>query len=118
MTRLHPRLVPALLSADLERTRAFYEQLGFAVTGRAEGWLEFDRDGVVLQFHSEPPVGTPSAPVLSGTLYLYPESVSALAEELSGKVPFAWGPEVMPYGMREFAVRDPDGYILAFSEPE
>jgi hypothetical protein len=30
---------------------------------------------------------------------------------------FAWGPEVMEYGMREFGVRDPNGYFLAFTEP-
>jgi hypothetical protein len=40
-----------------------------------------------------------------------------LAEELHGKVAFAWGPEVMDYGMREFAVQDPNGYYLAFTEP-
>ena len=49
--------------------------------------------------------------------YLYLEGVSALAAELRGKVEFAWGPEVMEYGMREFGVQDPNGYYLAFTEP-
>ena len=39
------------------------------------------------------------------------------AEEFRGKVVFAWGPEVMDCGMREFAIQDPDGYYLAFTEP-
>lgn len=38
-------------------------------------------------------------------------------EELRGKIDFAWGPEVMEYGMREFGVQDPNGYYLAFTEP-
>ena len=28
-----------------------------------------------------------------------------------------WGPEDMPYGMTEFAVRDPNGYLLSFGSP-
>jgi hypothetical protein len=50
-------------------------------------------------------------------LYFYPESVEALAAEWQGRVPFVWGPEVMDYGMREFGIRDPNGYYLAFTEP-
>ena len=75
------------------------------------------RDGVVLQFHTEAPCGTPTAPICSGTFYFYPEDVGELADELRGKVEFAWGPEVMEYGMREFGVQDPNGYYLAFTEP-
>lgn len=43
-------------------------------------------------------------------------SPCALASELRGIVDFAWGPEVMDYRMREFAVQDPNGYYLAFTE--
>ena len=28
-----------------------------------------------------------------------------------------WGPEDMSYGMREFAIKDPDGYLLSFGQP-
>lgn len=121
-TNLGRRLVPALLVRDLAETLAFYERLGFRVTGggvprAAATWAEVQRDGVALQFHTEPPCGTPAAPVCSGTFYVYPESVAALAEEWRGLVAFAWGPEVMEYGMREFGLADPNGYYLAFTEP-
>jgi hypothetical protein len=56
-------------------------------------------------------------PAQSGLLYVFPESVDALANELRGKVPFLWGPEDTEFDVREFAVRDPNGYILAFAEP-
>ena len=64
-----------------------------------------------------PPSGTPLEPICSGTFYVFPESASALADGLRGEVDFAWGPEVMDYGMREFAVQDPSGYFIAFTEP-
>ena len=116
------RLVPSLLVNDLEATLAFYHRLGFTRTGvfpneDAPIWAEVTRDGIVLQFYTDPPRGTPTKPVFSGVLYLYPSDVRALAEELKEVAPFAWGPEVMEYGMREFAIQDPDGYYVAFTEP-
>jgi len=120
-TRLGQRLVPALLVRDMAEALEFYGRLGFKLTGchpiGKPTWAEVCRDSVTLQFHTQPPRGTPTTPVFSGTLYVFPESVTALADEYHGKVEFAWGPEVMDYGMREFAVQDPNGYFLAFSEP-
>ena len=120
--KLERRLVPALLVNDMPETLAFYRKLGFAVQGSypeqgKQTWAEVARDGVALQFHTEPSCGTPAEPVCSGTFYFFPESVEALADELRGQFEFAWGPEVMDYGMREFGVRDPNGYYLAFAEP-
>ena len=116
------RVVPSLLVRDMEETLAFYRLIGFHVAGthpdrEAPTWAEVKRNEVALQFYVESPEGTPEEPVLSGTLYLYPEDVLALADELRDKVDFAWGPQVMDYGMRELAVRDPNGYVLAFTEP-
>jgi len=121
MTYLSPRLVPSLLIRDFDETRAFYGMLGFTVSGQyPEGeepdWIEMSCDGVTLQFFAEAPVGLPGAPMMSGTFYFYPDSVEAMAMELRGKVDFVWGPEVMPYGMREFGICDPNGYLLAFTE--
>ena len=31
-------------------------------------------------------------------------------------LPIEWGPEVYWYGRREFAIRDPSGYLIIFSE--
>ncbi len=119
---LGQRLVPALLVRDMGETLAFYQKLGFRLTGchpdpAAPTWAEVKRDSVVLQFHTEPPRGTPPTPVCSGTFYIYPGSVDAIADELRGKIPFAWGPEVMDYGMLEFGIQDPNGYHVAFTEP-
>ena len=109
------RIVPALLTRDMKTTLQFYTALGFQVAG-GDDWAEVGRNGVALQFHSTPPVGTPEQPMMSGTLYFYIGDVDALATEFAGKATFEWGPEVMPYGVKEFGLRDPNGYYLAFAE--
>ena len=121
-TTLNSRITPALLVRDMRETLDFYQRLGFHVSGsHPDGtqatWAEVRRDGAILQFHAHPPVGTPESPVFSGTLYFHPDNVLALADEFSREVEFSWGPEVMDYGMREFGIRDPNGYYLAFTEP-
>ncbi|TQV75888.1 hypothetical protein FKG95_23575 [Denitrobaculum tricleocarpae] len=124
-TSFGDRIVPSLMVSDLDVTLDFYvEKLGFEVTGRYPEmgdplWAEIERDAVALQVFSADfaPEGFPSRPGLTGTLYFYPDDVLRLAAELRGRVLFEWGPEVMDYGQREFALRDPDGYYLAFAEP-
>ena len=116
------QLIPALLTSDMSNTLAFFRRLGFEVTGAAPDeasatWAEITRDGIVIQFHTEPPVGTAPIPIMSGTLYVFPDSVAALAEEFREHVEFAWEPEVMPYGLFEFGIQDPNGYYFAFAEP-
>lgn len=124
-TSIGNRVVPSLMVQDLDQTLDFYvEKLGFEVTGRYPEagepvWAEVRREAVALQFFcaESAPEAFASRPGLTGTLYFYPESVLELAAELRGRVLFEWGPEVMDYGQREFALRDPDGYFLAFAEP-
>lgn len=121
--KLGNRCVASLLVGDMRRTIDFYTQkLGFTQTGfypieSDPEWTELRRDDVAIHFYTDAPHATRYEPALSGTLYFYPESVEALAAEWQGKVEFAWGPEVMDYGMREFGIRDPNGYYLAFAEP-
>jgi hypothetical protein len=78
---------------------------------------EVRRDGVAIIFYSESAHGLGDKPVQSGLLYVFPNSVDALAAEFRGQVPFLWGPEETEFGVREFAIRDPNGYVLAFAEP-
>ncbi len=41
----------------------------------------------------------------------------ALWEVVKDEVSPEWGPEEMPYGMHEFAIKDPNGYLLSFGQP-
>jgi len=116
-----PVVIPSLRARNLAETIAFYGQLGFQVhaTLPCEGearWCELVRDGLRLHFHVMNLRGQSATPVLSGTLYVGVNDVRALAEEWRSLVSFIWGPEVMPYGWREFALRDPNGYTIGFFE--
>lgn len=110
-------LVLSLLASDLDETQRFYETFGFCLSGGGpqSGWIEMTIGWARLQFYGEAPVGTPATPSLSGTIYLHVANIDALAKTLNAKFAFEWGPETMDYGMREFAVRDPSGYLVAFA---
>jgi hypothetical protein len=107
------KLVLSLLARNLTETRSFYETIGFRHCGGddAAGWIELSFGGAVLQFYRDPPIGTLPAPSLSGTIYVHVEDIDALSGSISKHVPLEWGPETMDYGMREVAVRDPNGYL-------
>ena len=119
-TALGSRMVPSLHARDLRETIAFYKtKLGFRVTGLHPDdepvWCELRRGDIRLMFSRLPDA---EEPTLTGALYLWPEDVTALHAELVARgVVVERGPEVMEYGMREFAVRDPNGYLLEFGEP-
>jgi len=116
------RVVPCLLVADMRETLDFYiDVLGFTQTGyypieSAPIRTEVRRDGVAIILFNEGRRLPDQVPAFSGALYVFPESVDKLAEELRGKVSFAWGPEDTEFDMHEFAIRDPNGYIIVFGE--
>jgi uncharacterized glyoxalase superfamily protein PhnB len=108
-------LTPMLQSADLQRSIDWYESvLGFRCTGRQDGWCRLERDGVALMFMQNAHLGDPHA---TATQYIHVDDLSALWSGIKDRVTAEWGPEEMPYGSVEFAIRDPDGYLLSFGEP-
>ncbi len=121
-TKLGNRVLPCLFVADMRETLDFYiDVLGFTQTGyypiESEPIrTEVRRDDVAIILFSEGQRVDAQAPVFSGALYIFPESVDRLAGELNGKVKFAWGPEDIEFGIREFAIHDPNGYTLVFAE--
>ena len=118
------RVVPCLFVTDMRAALDFYiDRLGFVQTGyypiESEPIrTEVRRDGVAIILFTEAWHAIGDTPQFSGALYISPESVERLAEELRPSVPFEWGPRVTEFGYREFAIRDPNGYLLVFAEPE
>lgn len=107
-------LTPMLQASDLARTVAWYESvLGFRCTGQEEGWCRLERDNIALMFMRNAHMGEPHA---TATQYIYVDDVMALWNAIKDRVTAEWGPERMPYGMLEFAIKDPDGYLLSFGE--
>lgn len=117
---------------DLGTTIEFYtSKLGFTVTGTfpeaTPTWCSLQRDGVILMFnqmHTHEPSDDhdhdhPDHPTLTGSLYFYPDDADALFAEFkaAGVTSVEWEPTSMDYGMRDFAIVDPDGYVLVFGSP-
>jgi catechol 2,3-dioxygenase-like lactoylglutathione lyase family enzyme len=117
------RILPCLLVSDMRRALDFYiDVLGFTQTGyypiaSEPVRTEVRRDDVAIVLYTDARRGEDKTPAFTGGLYIFPESIDPLVEELNGKVEFAWGPEVTETGYREFAIHDPDGYRLIFAEP-
>jgi catechol 2,3-dioxygenase-like lactoylglutathione lyase family enzyme len=114
------RITPRLPVADLRRTVEFYTQtLGFVENllwpAEEPTFCILDRGDLSLSFFTL--ASRPDAKAIGGCdLYIEAEDVTGIHEALREKVKVEWGPEVYFYGCREFAVRDPDGYLLIFSE--
>ena len=139
-------LIPMLSVADLERTRAFYcELLGFEVvnefgsppapvagpSGRGpEGkgqlkapekivWCMLRRDGVRLMFNRPEDGFESKLPYRAKDFqiyYIYPDDVRGLHAAWQAKGVPVSDLRVTGYGMREFELRDPDGYWLWFGQ--
>jgi catechol 2,3-dioxygenase-like lactoylglutathione lyase family enzyme len=114
-------VAPRLPVSDLARTIEFYTQiLGFQVDlfwpETAPTFCILMRDRVSLSFFTRDAQRPESKPG-AGELYIEIEGVRECHAGLVGKVRIEWGPEVYSYGRREFAIRDPDSYLVIFTEP-
>lgn len=121
-------LIPMLSVTDLKRTTAFYcNDLGFTVVNTATMpgetepvWVMLRRDGVSLMFNfpgSYIETDLPRRAKDFQIYYAYPDDVMALHAEWRAKGVPVGDLRVTTYGMREFELRDPDGYWLWFGEP-
>ena len=113
------RAVAILKTQDMAETIRWYTAAGFVLRDHFPGpdptWCELARDDLVVQFLAgdTPWAGTPA---MTGCLYVYPASVDAVHDELSGVINLEWGVEDRDWGRRELVLRDPNGYFLTFAE--
>jgi uncharacterized glyoxalase superfamily protein PhnB len=112
--------MPVLRVTDLARSVDFYRDvLGF--TPAPVRFDEADTPFVTLHWEPVALLLTTGAhlgpgPAFSGTLYLHVVGVETLYNRVKGRAEMVWPLEDMNYGTREFGVRDPDGYVIAFAE--
>lgn len=114
-------LTPRLPVLDLKRTMGFYTNtLGFQV----DVFFPEDQPTFCILNRDQVSVGffvtdhcRPAATVGTGELYIEVQDAKGLHADLKDKVPIEWGPEVYFYGRREFAFRDPNGYLIIITEP-
>lgn len=104
---------------DVPASLAFYrDRLGFGLRfgmGEPPSYAIIERDTVSL--HLMPASQSPDG-LGTSSIYVYVEDVDALHSELVGKgCAIDFGPEDLSYGMREIAVRDPDGNRITLGAP-
>lgn len=100
---------------DLETTRDFYQSvLGFENTTAQENTLSVSKGGACLVFTAQDLWKL--EPRLSGTIYITVADVDAYFAAIKEGVTVAWALQDMPYGSREFAIVDCNGYLLAFQQ--
>jgi catechol 2,3-dioxygenase-like lactoylglutathione lyase family enzyme len=97
---------------DIDKTQAFYERLGFAVTGGDSGFrIMTDGCGWHIALRPAEP-GWVIPDRNSHGIYLYAEDVDAVADRVRDIIIEHGAPHVKPWGMYEFAVGDPDGVLV------
>jgi catechol 2,3-dioxygenase-like lactoylglutathione lyase family enzyme len=113
------KVMPRLPVTDLQTAITFYKDLlGFHVGSlwpeHEPSFALLDRDDVCIQFSVVDP--SKDEAIGHGTLSFEVDDARAVHADLEGRATIEWGPEVYWYGRREFAIRDPSGYLIIFSE--
>jgi hypothetical protein len=99
----------------MERTRAHYEALGFAVRVHEGGYATASRDGFNLHFRHTPESEGAAGP---GALYIGVDDADGLHAEWTAAGVGETGDLFDPgFGVWEAAHTDPDGNLLRFGSP-
>jgi uncharacterized glyoxalase superfamily protein PhnB len=115
------QIAPMFFTTDISATLAYYgNKLGFACLGTwydPPVWAAVARDGQAIHFRrAEPPAANPEKygeELLDA--YVFVENVDTLYAEYAAKgVEFFRVVADMPWGCREFVVKDCDGRLLGF----
>lgn len=121
-------VTPNLLVQDIDRSTTFYRDvLGFEIKQTVPDeapfvfvWLE--RDGVPV-FLNDPkavekdfPDAARRTPGGTATLFFVVTDVDGLHATVAPQAKLVMPLKTQFYGMREFAVEDPDGHIITFAE--
>lgn len=115
---------PMLAVVDLPRTIAFYrDKLGFSckgMFGNPPVWCELERDGQTIMFNAPPrdcvERDLPRKAKDYQIFYINTDNITALYAEFQSRGLAVSALRVMPYHMKEFDLRDPDGYWLMFGQ--
>jgi len=131
LTQSFNKLTPNLLVEDVERSLRFYEDVlgftrGFTVPEQAPFVFGSAVSGRIEIFFNEKNAAAKEYPAflgkplgLSGTMFVELDGsggIELLHDRLKALVPVVMPLVSQWYGMKEFAVADPDGYVITFAE--
>jgi catechol 2,3-dioxygenase-like lactoylglutathione lyase family enzyme len=125
------KLTPNLLVADVERSLAFYTNVlgferGFTVPEQPPLVFGSVVSGPIEIFFNERETATKEYPAfagkplgITGTMFIELEgtgNLDRLHDRLKTAVPIVMPLVTQWYGVKEFAIADPDGYVITFAE--
>jgi len=125
------KLTPNLLVDNVERSLRFYEDVlgftrGFTVPEDRPFVFGSVVSGSIEIFFNEKNTATKEYPAflgkplgLTGTMFVELHGsggIEPLHERLKGLVPIVMPLVTQWYGVKEFAIADPDGYVITFAE--
>lgn len=108
-----------IYTEDLDATIRFYERvLGFKVCEKNDEWqwasLNLDDVWIMLAAPNE---HTPYDKIgFTGSFYYTTDNVEAMWTKVRDKAKVYYDIETFPWGMREFAIYDNNGYLLQFGQ--
>jgi uncharacterized glyoxalase superfamily protein PhnB len=124
----YTKLTPNLIVANVERSLAFYvdilgfergltvpDESPFAFASVTSGAVEIFLNDAAAAIEEYPafagkPIGA------TGTLFIEMQGVDALHARIKSSVKVVMPLATKFYGMREFAIEDPDRYVITFAE--
>jgi RimJ/RimL family protein N-acetyltransferase/catechol 2,3-dioxygenase-like lactoylglutathione lyase family enzyme len=115
---------PMLKTHSINETIEFYTgSLGFTLIHQIEdegflAWCLLEKDNISFMFsaiHDEEKkdVGEPR---MTGVLYLYLDNVDEYFEQVKDKCQVEYSPCDQPYDMRDFCIRDNNGYVIMIGQ--
>jgi catechol 2,3-dioxygenase-like lactoylglutathione lyase family enzyme len=113
-------LIPRLPVSNLNETLEFYcHHFGFSIEVL---WPDDQPSFAIIQCDQTHIGFTEVSDAESNSigyaeLYIQVTDSNSLYETLKNNLNIEWGPEIYSYGHREFAVRDPNDYLIIFTEP-
>lgn len=121
-------LTPNVIVNDVNKTVEYYQRfLGFVLVAFVPeagvyNWAMVTRDGVNLMFqslqslHEDMPTLQIESKGSIGTFFIKLKGIEQLHAQLKDQVEIASEMRVTFYGMKEFTIRDLNGYFLTFAE--
>src|SRR5579864_1344267 len=122
------KLTPNLIVSSVEQSLSFYEGvLGFArgmtVPEQSPFVFASVTSGPIEIFFNDRSTVSKESPQFAGrssgggnTMFVELDGVDAYHSEIKDRVKIVLPIVTQWYGMREFAIEDPDGYVITFAE--
>jgi uncharacterized glyoxalase superfamily protein PhnB len=122
------KLTPNLIVSSVEGSLAFYEDVlgftrGMTVPEQSPFVFASVTSGPVEIFFNDRSTVAKESPQFGGkaigggnTMYIEIDEVDAYHDRLKARTPIVMPLVTQFYGMREFAIEDPDGYVITFAQ--